>query len=223
MNFLRPLRTLFNRTAAEEDLNREINFPLDKEIEANVRAGMTPEEARLDALRSFGGVAQVQEEVRDAWGVRFFDNLRQDLGYGLRRNPGFALIVILTLGLGIGANPAIFSVVHGALLSPLSYSAPERLYQVEQASRAASQRGGFGFSYTDLVDYRKRTHSFTGLAEYHSMWFILLGRPEPERVQTGAVSANFFGLLGVKPSSAATSRPKTTPPAINPMIALRAA
>lgn len=55
------------------------------------------------------------------------------------------------------------------------------------------------------------------------MWFILLGRPEPERVQTGAVSANFFGLLGVKPSSAATSRPKTTPPAINPMIALRAA
>ncbi len=202
MNPFRPLRTLFRRDAAEQELNRELQFHLEKETESNVRAGLSPEEAHLDALRSFGGVAQVQEEVRDAWGVRFFDNLRQDLGYGLRglrRNPGFALIVILTLGLGIGANTAIFSVVHGVLLRPLAYSAPERLYQVEQASRAASMHGSFGFSYSDLEDYRKRTHSFTGLAEYHSMWFILLGRPEPERVQTGVVSANFFGLLGVKP------------------------
>ena len=202
MNPFRPLRALFRRSAAEQELNRELQFHLEKETESNVRAGMTPEEARLDALRNFGGLAQVQEEVRDAWGVRFFDNLRQDLGYGLRglrRNPGFALIVILTLGLGIGANTAIFSVVHGVLLRPLAYSAPERLYQVEQTSRATGARGAFGFSYSDLEDYRQRTHSFTGLAEYHSMWFILLGRTEPERVQTGVVSANYFGLLGAKP------------------------
>jgi predicted permease len=197
-----PFRAIFHRAKVEGELSRELQFHLEQETAANLRTGMAPEEARLAAQRSFGGVAQIQEEVRDAWGVRLWDNFRQDLAdafRGLRHNPGFALIVILTLGLGIGANTAIFSVVHGVLLRPLAYSAPGRLYQVEQTSRAASMHGSFGFSYTDLEDYRKRTHSFTGLAEYHSMWFILLGRPEPERVQTGVVSANFFGLLGVKP------------------------
>ena len=203
MNFTPLLRALFRRSKSEQELQRELQFHLENATEANVRTGMSPGEARLAALREFGGVAQVQEEVRDAWGVRFFDNLRQDLVYGLRglrRNPGFALIVILTLGLGIGANTAIFSVVHGVLLRPLSYSAPEQLVQVEQTSRAQGVHGSsFGFSFLDLEDYRKRTRTFTGFAEYHSMWFILLGRPEPERVQTGVVSANFFRLLGVKP------------------------
>ena len=195
------MNPLFHRTKAEQDLRKEVDFHLALETEANVRAGLAPEEARQAALRSFGGVAQVQEECRDAWGVRLFDNLKQDLGYGwrgLRRNPGFALIVILTLGLGIGANTAIFSVVQGVLLRPLPYAAPDRLYQVEQSSRT-TPASGYGFSYTELEDYRQRTHTFSGLAEYHSMWFILLGRAEPERVQTGVVSANFFGLLGVKP------------------------
>ena len=196
------MNPLFHRTKAEENLRKEVDFHLTQETEANIRAGLPPEEARLAALRSFGGVAQVQEECRDAWGVRFLDNLKQDIGYGLRglrRNPGFAAVVVLTLALGIGANTAIFSVVHGVLLRPLSYTSPDRLFQVEQSSRAASAPGAFGFSYTDLEDYRKRNRSFSGLAEYHSMWFILLGRAEPERVQTGVVSANFFSLLGVKP------------------------
>ncbi len=203
MSFSSRLRALFNRSQSEQELDCELQFHLEKETESNVRAGMNPAEAKLAALREFGGVAQVQEEVRDAWGVRLFDNLRQDLVYGLRglrRNPGFALIVILTLGLGIGANTAIFSVVHGVLLRDLPYAAPGQLFQVEQSSRNTSaQSNTFGFSYMDLEDYRARTHSFTGLAEYHSMWFILLGRPEPERVQTGVVSANYFGILGVKP------------------------
>src|SRR3954463_5690024 len=105
------MNPLFHRTKAEQDLRKEVDFHLHQETEANIRAGLSPEEARLAAVRSFGGVAQVQEECRDAWGVRFLDNLRQDLRYGLRglrRNPGFALVVILTLGLGIGANTAIF-------------------------------------------------------------------------------------------------------------------
>ena len=197
------MNPLFHRTKAEHDLQKEMDFHLAQETDANIRAGLAPEEARLAALRSFGGVAQVQEECRDAWGVRFFDDLRQDLTYGLRglrRNPGFALIVVLTLGLGIGANTAIFSVVHGVLLRELPYATPGRLFQIEQSSRnTGAHSNTFGFSYLDLEDYRARTHSFTGLAEYHSMWFILLGRPEPERVQTGVVSANYFGLLGVKP------------------------
>lgn len=132
---------------------------------------------------------------------RFFDHLRQDLGYGLRglgRNPGFAAVVILTLGLGIGANTAIFSVVHGVLMRPLPYKAPNRLVILNQAAPKIGD-DSFGFSVLDFTDFREKNRAFSALSEYHSMWFILLGRPEPERVQTGVVSDNFFDTLGVKP------------------------
>jgi predicted permease len=195
------LRRLFRRSAAEAELKNELEHHLALETQANLRAGLSPEEARLAALRAFGGVAQTQEECRDAWSTRFLDNLRQDLGYslrGLRRNPGFSLVVILTLALGIGANTAIFSVVQGVLLRPLSYTAPNRIVMLNQAAPQAN-RPFLGFSVLDFTDFRERNRTFSALAEYHSMWFILLGRPEPERVQTGVVSDNFFDLLGVKP------------------------
>ncbi|HEX4630434.1 MAG TPA: ABC transporter permease, partial [Chthoniobacterales bacterium] len=112
--------------------------------------------------------------------------------------PGFALIVILTLGLGIGANTAIFSVVHGVLMRPLPYKAQERLMVLHQSAPKIGA-DSFGFSVPDFTDFREKTRAFSALSEYHSMWFILLGRPEPERVQTGVVSDNFFETLGVKP------------------------
>ncbi|HSV63957.1 MAG TPA: ABC transporter permease [Chthoniobacterales bacterium] len=133
--------------------------------------------------------------------LRFFEHLRQDLPYGVRglgRNPGFAAVVILTLALGIGANTAIFSVVHGVLMRPLPYKAPERLVILNQAAPKIGQ-DSFGFSVPDFTDFREKNRAFSSLSEYHSMWFILLGRPEPERVQTGVVSDNFFDTLGVKP------------------------
>jgi putative ABC transport system permease protein len=133
--------------------------------------------------------------------INFFDHLRQDLAYGLRglaRNPGFAAVVVLTLALGIGANTAIFSVVHGVLMRPLPYKAPERLVILHQAAPKIGD-DSFGFSVLDFTDFREKTRAFASLSEYHSMWFILLGRPEPERVQTGVVSDNFFDTLGVKP------------------------
>ncbi|HEX4640178.1 MAG TPA: ABC transporter permease [Chthoniobacterales bacterium] len=131
----------------------------------------------------------------------FFDHLRQDCSYGLRgiaRHPGFAAVVVLTLGLGIGANTAIFSVVHGVLMRPLPYKAPERVVILHQAAPRIGE-DSFGFSVPDFTDFREKTRAFSSLSEYHSMWFILLGRPEPERVQTGVVSDNFFDTLGVKP------------------------
>jgi putative ABC transport system permease protein len=131
----------------------------------------------------------------------FFDHLRQDISYGLRglaRNPGFASVVVLTLALGIGANTAIFSAVHGVLMRPLPYRAPERVVVLSQAAPRIGE-DNFGFSVPDFIDFREKTRAFAALSEYHSMWFILLGRPEPERVQTGVVSDNFFDLLGVKP------------------------
>jgi putative ABC transport system permease protein len=132
---------------------------------------------------------------------RFFEHLRRDCGYGFRgigRNPAFSAIVIVTLALGIGANTAIFSVVHGVLMRPLPYKAPERVVILHQAAPKIGEES-FGFSVPDFTDFREKTRAFAALSEYHSMWFILLGRPEPERVQTGVVSDNFFDTLGVKP------------------------
>ncbi|MDQ2919595.1 MAG: ABC transporter permease, partial [Verrucomicrobiota bacterium] len=132
--------------------------------------------------------------------VRLLENFRQDLAYGIRglvRHPGFAAVVVLTLALGIGANTAIFSVVHGVLMRPLPYRAPEQLVILNQAAPKIGDQS-FGFSVPDFSDFRERARAFSGMSEYHSMWFILLGRPDPERVQTAVVSDNFFDLLGVK-------------------------
>jgi len=154
--------------------------------------------------------------------LTFFEHLRQDFAYGWRglaRNPGFAAVVILTLGLGIGANTAIFSVVHGVLMRPLPYHAPERLVMLNQAAPKIGD-DSFGFSVPDFTDFRERTRAFSALSEYHSMWFILLGRPDPERVQTAVVSDNFFDVLGVKPLLGRTFQPGEDKQGAAPVLVL---
>jgi predicted permease len=195
------LLSLLRRDRLEQDLDRELAFHLDMLTEQNLRAGMPALEARRLALRHFGKVEGVKEAVRDTWLSRAAETLRQDVRYGvrnLRRNPGFGFVVVLTMALGIGANTAIFSVVNGVLLRPLPYADDQRLVVLHQQLPLA---GGddLGFSYKELQDYRTQAPSLEGVAEFHEMWFILLGRPEPQRVSTGVVSANFFAVLGLKP------------------------
>jgi predicted permease len=123
---------------------------------------------------------------------------RQDASFALRmmrKSPGFTLAAILTLGLGIGANSAIFSVVNAVLLKPLPYEHGERLVVLQHRMGALNQN----FSAADTNDYRTENRSLDGLVEYHNMNFILLGRSEPERVETGVVSWNYFDVFGVKP------------------------
>src|SRR6516225_1969701 len=123
----------------------------------------------------------------------------QDVRYGARllwKNPGFTIIAVLTLALGIGANTALFSVVNGVLLSPLPYQQPERLVAL-YTSRATFDRGSI--SYPNFIDWRRGTRTVAQIAAYRSDDFNLTGQGEPERLDTEMVSATFFPLLSVRP------------------------
>ena len=124
---------------------------------------------------------------------------------GLVRNRGFAAAVILTMALGIGANSAIFSVVHGVLLRPLPYANGDDILILRQQRPLAGIQAQ-GFSPLEMEDYRQQAKTLESIVEYHNMWFVLLGRGEPERVATGVVSWNYFDLFGVRPVAGRTFR-----------------
>ena len=134
-------------------------------------------------------------------GVEFMNGILQDLSFAARtlmKSPGYSLVVIGTLGLGIGANSAVFSVINGVLLKPLPYSEGDRLVYLTQPQEAVGAENIF-FSVHDIRDIDERARSMEDIAEYHSMSFTLLGRGSAELVRTGVVSAHFFDLMGMEP------------------------
>jgi putative ABC transport system permease protein len=148
--------------------------------------------------------------------------LRQDSAFALRmmgKNLGFTVAAIVVLGLGIGANTAIFSVVNAVLLKPLPYEHGERLLLLRQGTSRAGQLGR-NVSVPELMDYRRQNRSLDALVEYHNMQFTLLGRSEPERVETGVVSWNFFDVLGVKPLAGRMFEPDDEKPGAPPVLLL---
>ncbi|HKT11515.1 MAG TPA: permease prefix domain 1-containing protein, partial [Terriglobia bacterium] len=193
------LHALFRKDRAEQEMDDEIRFHIDKQIQQNIAEGMSIDEAHFAALRAFGNGGAIEEECRDSWHVRLMNELFQDFRYGLRqlrRNPGFTAIAIVTLALGIGAITAIFSVVNGVLLNPLPYSLPDRLVAIY--SRTAQFSRG-SISYPNFLDWERDNHSFSSLAAYRSDHFSLTGMGEPQPVPADMVSASFFPVLGVNP------------------------
>jgi predicted permease len=200
--FLARIGGLFSRWRREKHLDQELRAHLDALTEENVRRGMTPENARHAAQREFGGVEQTKESYRDQRGLPLVESVLQDLRYGartLRKSPGFAVVAVLTLALGIGANAAVFSLVDTILLHPLPYHAPEELFWVSETLPKQSS-DQVGVAAAEYVDYRDGNHVFSETAAYENEGFNLTGEGTPLRVNAARLSASAFSLLGVKPT-----------------------
>ncbi len=194
------LRALFRKERVEQELDDELRFHLEKQIEENIAAGMTPEQARTAALRQFGGVEQVKEECREARGLAFIESLFKDLRFGLRmlaKNPGFTAVAVLTFALGIGANAAIFSVINAVLLRPLPFRDPDRLVHLWETQPPPLQCTLTG---PDFLDWQAQNQSHEGMSLYSwPQGFNASGAGEPVQAAAVRTQANFFSLLGVEP------------------------
>jgi len=194
-------RGLFWRRGVEANLNEELDTHVAMLVEENLRRGMSPDDARYAALRSFGGLEQAKEEYREQGGLPMLETLAEDLRYGfrqLRRNAGFTLVAILTLALGIGANTAIFSAVYAVLLKPLPFRNAGQLVRVFEANDRAGI-SGTGCSYLEFREWQRQNHVFSGMAAVAGHELNLTGRGEPMVVRVGDVTSEFFSVLGVKP------------------------
>jgi putative ABC transport system permease protein len=215
------VRVILIRRDVEDELDEELRFHLEMQALENRRRGMDAAVARDAAANVFGGYERVKEQCRDARGGRFLEMLSQDIRFAVRTlcaNPGVSAAAVLTLGLGIGANTAIFSAVNGVLLRPLPYEHDDRLVHVLHQTNTPGE--DIGFSPLEMEDYRARNRSFTGLVEYHSMPFNLLGGKEPQRVQTAVVSAAFFEVMGLEPLLGRAFRPREDAIASEPVLIL---
>jgi predicted permease len=196
--FIHRLRGLFLKRKMERDLEDEIRSHLDMQIEDNLRLGMSPEEARYEALRNFGGVEQVKECYRDRSSLPIVDSTLQDLRYGLRmlnKHKGFTAVAVLSLGLGIGANTAIFSLIDAVLLKTLPVERPEQLYFIHNVGPRNPENGAP--PYPCFERFRDQNQSFTGLAAFSGFTQRVRIDGQLEEVSGQRVSGNFFSLLSI--------------------------
>jgi putative ABC transport system permease protein len=181
------------------ELDEDIQEHIARETQDNLDRGMSPEEARYAAMRKFGNVMQVKEEARDVWSLLWLEQLLEDMRFGLRllrKNPGFTLVAILTLALGIGANAAVFSVVYAVLLRPLPYKDPASLLVLHETTPKV---GDVSVSFPNFIDWRAASRTFRQMAAVQAVDFNLAGVTQPENISGDAVSPNFLSMMGVRP------------------------
>src|ERR1700733_2610953 len=212
----------------EESLDREIQDYLDRQLEENVARGMQPDEARLAARRKLGPVVRVKEDTRAAWGWLWRERLWQDLRHSWRiltKNPGFTLVAVLSLGIGVGANCAMFSLADVLLLRPLPVPSPSGVVTVGSTNIqiSASQYDFLSASYPDYADVRDRSKSFAGLAAMDTYRVRFKATPNAvPSVKTGMLaSGNLFGVMEVQPELGRGFRPdEDQVPGRDPVVVL---
>ena len=190
------LRRLLRRGRLERELDAELRYHVDRQVEANIRAGMSQQEARRTARLEFGGVDQIRELCRDARGTAWVDDLARDIRFGRRllsKERGVAAVAVIALGLGIGVNSTFFTVVNAVCLRGLPIFGPERVMDVSTRDRQQQEQG---VSYPDFEDMATATAAFEGLAAFRTMPMSIgdHGRA-PDRVVGAYISGNAFQLL----------------------------
>src|SRR6185295_17071849 len=178
----------------ERDLDEELSFHLAMREADYRRAGVAPSDARAAARTRFGNVAYLKEQCRDMWTFHPLETLVQDVRYALRtlrRSPGFTIVAVFALAVGIGGNTAIFSMLDAARTRALPYADPGRLVELwGNVQRARVERRGT--SYPDFRDWRARAHSFEDMAAFSDALLTLTAGDEPERLGAEFVSASYF-------------------------------
>src|ERR1700722_11614349 len=193
------VRSLFRKPTVESEMEDELRFHSERQIEKYLKTGMSRGEAQRRVRMEFGGFEQVKEDCRDARGVSLAETLAQDLRYGWRtllKSPGFAAAALFTLALGSGANTAIFSVVYGILLRPLPFRDASRLILLNETTPRV---GNVSVSYPNFQDWRAQSRTFTEMAAVVGIHFNMTGGSQPENLGGLAVSPNFLSMLGVRP------------------------
>jgi len=194
-SLLKRISALFQKDHHDAELDAELESHLQFHIEDNLRAGMSPQEARRQALIKLGGLDQAKESVRAQRILPWLDSLFQDTRFALRmlrKNPGFTAVAILTLALGIGANGAIFSVVNSVLLHPLAYKNPGQLVTI-------LHYGANPVSPANYLDYRRQSTSYEDMGAAEAWSPNLTGVDSPEHLIGLHVTQSAFSLLGVQP------------------------
>ena len=201
------MKVLFQREVETARLNAELEFHLEQQTAENVAAGMSPVEARLAALRLFGNPTHLREETRMNWSWNWLEAFWRDVRYGVRtlnRAPGFAVVAVLVMALGIGATTSLFTIVRSVLLKPLPFPDSGRLVNVYEHFRE-SHDGTFNYNWVspaDFRDWRAQTHGYQDMAAWRPWGANLSGEHAelPEVVEAAAGTSNLFSVLGVQPA-----------------------
>jgi predicted permease len=200
------VKALLRRKQLEKDLDEELAFHLAMREEKKRAEGVAAEEAKYAARRQFGNATRVKEICREMWSLASLETLWRDLRYGARalaKNPGFTVVAVLAIALGIGVNTGIFSVLNGVALRLLPIPNAEQIVSVDQIFHGKLSRNVHGepglFSYSEYKNYRENNHVFTGLLAYEPFLQATLGGENPKQLMGTAASCNYFDVLGERP------------------------
>ena len=215
INILRDrLRALRQRETVIDDIDREMRLHLELQVDANLKSGMSPAEAREKAMRSFGNINRAVDAAYDVKGGGLFETLAQDIRYGVRmlaKHRAFTAVAVVTLALGIGANTAIFSVVNELLLRPLPYRDAEQIVMLWEVTPEGRHQNTT--SRANFRSWRTQSASYEAIAAFTDQRFNMTGSGEPEELSVQLATPEIFNVLGVDPLLGRTFLPEDGEPA----------